>query len=91
MSDVTPEPVSVEIVSERGHWQRNLIILALFLNILLQVINISEINENESRSREGRPLLCALAFDDALAERYVAIAYEDANCHTEFMPLPEDR
>lgn len=85
----TPVPMQPIIVSEKGTWQRWILIILLTLNLILPIVQITETNENESRSREARPLVCSLAVDDAMANPAVAEAYEEANCPDEFGPLDE--
>jgi hypothetical protein len=88
MSD-DPGVINASFVSERGKWQRSLIILFLAINAIIGLAGLNETNENESRSRDARPLLCGLAYDDALAEPSVAVVYRAAGCEAAFMPLPE--
>ena len=82
-------PLQTVIVSEKGNWQRWILIVLLTLNLILPIAQIRETNENETRSRDVRPLLCGLAVDDAVSNEVVAEAYEDANCPEEFGPLDE--
>jgi hypothetical protein len=90
MSDFeTPTPINAQFVSERGRWQRTAIIMLLVVNAIIGLLGLNETNENETRSRDGRPLLCGLAFDDAISDASVAAVYEQAGCPEVFIPLPE--
>lgn len=82
------QPLNATFVSERGVWQRKVMNLLLAGLLATGIWNIVETNENETRSRDGRPLLCGLAYDDALENEDVAAVYIGADCAEEFSPLP---